>query len=91
MKITYLIVPGETPFSGDPNPAIARVYVKRHPDHLAHGLRDYRGYPEQWKEAGHINSKGELVCLEAPKHVWEDLKSQEPLMASTSYTYDEPL
>ena len=87
MKTTYLIVPGETPFSGDPNPAQARIYAREHGEHLAPGLREYRDCPEQWKEAGLINSKGELVCLDAPAEIYADMRDQQPLMASTSYTY----
>lgn len=49
---------------------------------------DYRARPKNWFEIGHINSKGELVCLEAPKHVWDELKSCEPLAAGLQLTIE---
>jgi len=84
MKVTYLIVP---PVTDDPNPNQARIYSREHADHLAFGLRDYRDNPDHWKEAGLINHQGKLVCLDAPPTIYQDMKDQEPLMASTSHTY----
>lgn len=45
----------------------------------------YRQFPERWSEVGLMNSQGKLVCLDAPKAVWDELKECEPLMAGTQF------
>lgn len=47
----------------------------------------YRANPSGWKEVGLMNSRGQLVCLTAPSHVYSDIKECEPLMAGMAFTY----
>lgn len=82
IKMTYLIVPAWSEQAGQ-----CRIYsFTNHPtDPLAH----YRAYPQAWKEVGIMNSRGQLVCLTAPSHVYQEFKDSEPLMAGTVFTFDE--
>ena len=36
-----------------------------------------------------MNSRGRLVCLDAPANVREDMTADQPLMAGLTYTYEE--
>jgi hypothetical protein len=51
-------------------------------------LADYRRQPDRWSEVGLMNSAGKLVCLDAPRQVWDDMKADEPLAAGVTYRYD---
>lgn len=53
----------------------------------------YRNHPQLWEEVGLMNSRGKLVCLDAPKHVWDEIKDCEPLAAGNQFVIevDEPV
>jgi len=42
---------------------------------------DYRSQPDAWSDVGLMNSRGQLVCLQAPAQVAKEFKDCEPLMA----------
>ena len=77
---TYLIVPAVTAQGGQ-----CRI-VARDGEHR-NALRQYRAFPSQWREVGLMNSRGQLVCLDAPACVVADMKSMEPLMAGMQVGY----
>jgi hypothetical protein len=87
VKVTYLIVPAVTDQAGQ-----CRIVKRQHDIDFKPplGLRDYRDKPELWKEAGIMNSRGELVCLDCthPSHALH-MKRDQPLMAGTTYTFIE--
>lgn len=81
-KQTYYIVPAFSDQAGQ-----CRIVVC---DGAVANARDsYRAHPDLWKEAGIMNSRGELVCLEAPKHVWNEIQDCCPLMAGTQFIVDK--
>lgn len=45
--------------------------------------------PDEWKEVGIMNSRGELVWLEAPKAVYDHLVADSPLSAGLEITYED--
>jgi hypothetical protein len=49
----------------------------------------YMFAPDEWKEVGVMDSRGYLVCLDAPKAVWDRLAADSPLSAGLEITYDE--
>lgn len=57
---------------------------------VANARDSYRNYPRLWAEVGLVNSQGKLVCLDAPKHVWDELKDCEPLAAGNQFTIEVP-
>jgi|GEM_PF-1586179 len=48
--------------------------------------KSYRADPDKWQEAGKMNSRGELVCLNGSKEAWREFKDCEPLMAGLQIT-----
>jgi len=80
---TLLIVPAVTDQAGQCRIVVAEFDVR--PDSA---LNAYRCDPDCWREIGLMNSRGKLVCLDAPREVWDDLKDCEPLMAGSQFTYD---
>lgn len=57
---------------------------------LVRQARDhYRLFPELWREVGIMNSRGKLVCFEGPDFQRQDLVDSQPLMAGTTFSYDE--
>lgn len=85
MRVTYLIVPAVTDQAGQ-----CRIVSTTH-DNLSRfrpALADYRDNPDLWQEAGLMNSRGRLVCLDALPQVLEDMRRDEPLHAGLTYTYD---
>jgi len=50
------------------------------------GAASYRATPELWKEAGIMNSRGEIVCLDDPI-AFAEMKLDEPLMAGVQYSF----
>ena len=51
--------------------------------------RDYDAEPGGWREVGLMNSRGRLVCLDAPRAIFDDISESQPLMAGTHFTYGE--
>lgn len=86
MKITYLIVPAMTDQAGQ-----CRIVARKHlDDHIfkPSALDNYRNDPDAWYEAGLMDSRGKVVCLDDAVFA-DDMKLDEPLRAGLVYTYDE--
>jgi hypothetical protein len=85
MRVTYLIVPAVTDRATQ-----CRVVAKQHEDLPGPGLADYRRDPDSWREAGIVNARGELVCLDCthPSHS-HSMKRDQPLYPPTTYTFVE--
>lgn len=81
--IAYLIVPAWSDQAGQCR-IVARQYVGEPYSHLEH----YRAFPNLWRDAGRMSSRGKLVCLSDAKH-FADMRSCEPLAAGTIFTYEE--
>jgi hypothetical protein len=86
---TYLIVPAWSDQAGQCR-IVARDHEEFHTsgDRMRVGLDNYRAQPHLWSEVGVMNSRGELVCLDAPVGVYGQFKACEPLMAGTTYTFE---
>ncbi len=83
MKTTYYIVPAWSDQAGYCR-IVSRVgAISNAPD-------NYRQHPEQWMEAGRMNSEGRLVYLNGSKHALQEFRDCEPLMAGLVITVDEP-
>ena len=81
MVTTYYIVPAMTDIAGQCRIVACNASLKELAAE-ARSVRDhYRKFPEQWKEAGLMNSRGQVVALDAPPHVWLEFQNCEPLMA----------
>lgn len=78
---TYLIVPAFSDMAGK-----CRIVSRdgKHPD----ALRSYREDPSRWLDAGLMNSRGELVCLDSPALAAE-MRADEPLAAGVIYYHEE--
>lgn len=50
--------------------------------------RHYEQHPERWREVGLMSSQGKLRCLTADRTIYDDIKSQEPLMAGVCLSYE---
>ena len=74
----YLIVPAWSDQAGH-----CRIVARESDGNGGHDLQHYRAHPEQWKEAGLMNSQGRVVCLNAPAEVLQEFRDCEPLMAGT--------
>ena len=61
--------------------------VSRETDSRIDVHKSYNESPELWKEAGLMNSRGTVVCISATPEQIQDIKSCEPLMAGTSFSY----
>lgn len=83
MKTQYLIVPAFSDQAGQCR-IVARTHEHVHPQALQH----YRNHADQWKEVGIMNSRGKLVCLDAPQLVIQDFKDCEPLGAGMTMSFD---
>lgn len=77
--MTYLIVPACTDQAG-------QCRIAQREGDIADALKDYRADPDAWSDVGLMNSRGNLVCLNAPSVVYQEFKSMEPLMAGTQVT-----
>lgn len=84
--IQYLIVPAWSDQGGQCR-IVRREHEINHPDPLQH----YRQYPEQWKEAGLMNSRGVVVTLDASPEVLQEFRDCEPLMAGTCFAFPAPV
>lgn len=80
--IQYLIVPAWSDQAGQCR-IVRREHEIQHPDPLQH----YRQYPQQWQEAGIMNSRGVVVTLDASPEVLQEFRDCEPLMAGTSLSF----
>lgn len=70
-----------------------RIYMAD-ADMVPRSIRDhYRNMPQAWKEVGLMDHKGSIRCFEqgttALRLIHADLQNQVPLMAGTSFTYDD--
>ncbi|MFI0610078.1 MAG: hypothetical protein ACH37Z_19565 [Anaerolineae bacterium] len=82
MPTEYLIVPAFSDQAGQ-----CRIVCRQGPlvkDALLH----YRANPQEWRESGLMNSRGSLVCMDAPKDVIAEFKACEPLMAGTCFVFE---
>lgn len=86
MRIAYLIVPAWSDQAGQCR-IVSRVYDPEFGNDTP-GLREYRANPDLWREAGIMNSRGSIVCLDPshPSHL-NSMKRDEPLMAGTVYSF----
>lgn len=82
MKTCFYIVPAWSDQAGK-----CRIVSRTH-EHVPDAARHYRQFPEQWTEAGLMNSQGGLVALSASKAVFQELKDSEPLAAGVCWTFD---
>ena len=82
MDILY-IVPANSDISGQ-----CRIVARKASAPLS--ARDnYREAPELWREAGLMNSRGKVVCLDAPADQYQELRDCEPLVAGTQFVFEE--
>lgn len=80
----YLIVPAVTDSAGQCR-IVRRPHEIMHPD----PLDCYRRYPEQWADAGFINSRGKLVALDAEPEVVQVFRDSEPLYSGLCFGFDK--
>jgi hypothetical protein len=78
---TVYIVPALTDMAGQ-----CRIY--EHPQKVRCPRDHYRERPDEWLEAGIMNSRGSLVCA-ARTEIWEELKACEPLAAGLVFHFPE--
>lgn len=87
MKGTLYIVPAWSDVAGQ-----CRIVAYPGTDYPGKSARDsYAEHPELWKDAGLMNSRGELVSLDAKYSKaggWQMLKVCEPLMATLEFEVD---
>lgn len=83
MKTTYYIVPAWSDQAGQCRIVSREGDVENAPD-------SYRQRPEQWKEAGRMNSQGRLVCLDGTALAVAEFRDCEPLAAGLVITVDNP-
>lgn len=79
---TYFIKPALTELAGQ-----CRIY--RHPGTIQNATAHYNLLPQDWTLVGLMNSQGKLVCLTAPKEVWQKMRECEPMMASMCFFNEE--
>lgn len=77
---TLLIVPAWSDQAG-------QCRIVMHPHDPPRPLDHYRRHDGEWREVGLMNSRGELVCLDAPPAIYDEIKADEPLAAGTTYRY----
>ena len=80
-KKNFYIVPAWTDQSGQ-----CRI-VSRETAQKIDAEASYRESPKLWAEAGLMNSRGKLVCLN-DKEAFDEMAQDEPLMAGMQYTFD---
>ena len=67
-----------------------RIVARKHSSTISPSLVDYRCMPYLWREAGIVNSRGVIVCLDSEfPSVHADMKMSEPLYPPTTFTYNE--
>lgn len=81
MEWTYYIVPAWSDIAG-------QCRIVKYPGTVKSPRDDYRKNPENWKEAGLMNSRGSLVCLCSSKAA-KEFRDMEPLMAGLYIVVDE--
>ena len=74
MKHTALIVPAFSDVAGQ-----CRIVAKD--GKVRDALRNYRSKPDEWRDVGLMNSRGELVCCEDMGTLRAELKDCSPLSA----------
>jgi hypothetical protein len=75
---TYLIVPAFSHIAGK-----CRI-VKRDGD-IRSALANYRASPDAWVDCGLMNSRGELVAIDAPDCIRSDMRDAQPLAAGNVF------
>lgn len=83
MKTTYYIVPAWSDQAG-------QCRIVSHAGRVENAQASYRDCPEQWREAGLMNSQGRLICLDGTAFAVAEFRDCEPLMAGLQITVDEP-
>lgn len=76
---TYYIVPSWSDQAGQ-----CRIVSRE--GKIQDARADYQDNPRLWAEAGIMNSRGALVCLDGRKEAWAVFKDCEPLMAGMQVT-----
>lgn len=70
---TYLVLPAWTGVAG-------QLHIVAKESQGALSLANYRANPDGWAHAGLVDAySGTLRCLNAPRAVWDDFKSCEPI------------
>jgi hypothetical protein len=83
MTTTVYIVPAMTDQAGQ-----CRIVSRE--GEVASARDDYLQNPNAWKEIGLMNSRGQLVCIEADNlDVVDELKACEPLMAGLVFEVED--
>jgi hypothetical protein len=83
MTTTVYIVPAMTDQAGQ-----CRIVSRE--GTVASARDDYLQAPDNWKEIGLMNSRGQLVCIEADNlDVVDELKACEPLMAGLVFEVED--
>ena len=79
---TYYIAPAVTELAGQ-----CRIY--RHSKRVYNSAVHYRLVPDEWTEVGLMSSQGKLVCLTAPKEVWQEMRECEPMAGGMCFFNEE--
>lgn len=80
---TILIFPALTDLAGQ-----CRIYAADGPC-PKDPINDCRNNPSRWRHVGIMNSRGELVCFDGTPEQRQDLLDCQPLMAGTTFTYQD--
>lgn len=83
MKTTMYIVPAFSDQAGQ-----CRIVARE--GQVADARADYQKNPKAWKEAGLMNSRGKLVCLQGTAEMVQEFRDCEPLMAGTQFVFEQP-
>lgn len=78
---TFYIVPAVTDLAG-------QCRIVRHDRRIDNPSRHYHEHPDEWGEAGLMDSLGKLVCLSASAETVQVFRESEPLMAGLA-VYEE--
>mgnify|MGYP000869350056 CR=1 FL=1 len=78
---TFYIVPAVTDLAG-------QCRIVRHDRRIDNPSRHYNEHPEEWCEAGIMNSRGKLICLTASAETVQIFRECEPLMAGLAVHED---
>lgn len=79
MTTTLLIVPAFSDQAGQ-----CRIVARD--GRTADCLKSYRSAPDEWREVGLMDSRGNVRCIEAE---FSALRDDAPLMAGNSYVFND--